>query len=59
MANKNKNAAGAKNCKCNKCGWETHSIPGRTHRRCSGNLEGNTPRPKSDYIPGPERGIWV
>ena len=57
MANKNKNAAGAKNCKCDKCGFEAHSIPGKPHRRCSGQAD-QPMRKKSDYIPGPERGTW-
>ena len=55
---KNKRDAGSKKCTCNKCGLECVSIPGKPHRRCSGNLENNTPRPKSDYIPGAERGVW-
>ena len=57
MAKKSRNT-GAKKCMCNKCGLEAHSIPGTAHRRCSGNLENNTPRAKSNYIPAVERGKW-
>ena len=58
MAKKTKRETGAKKCTCNKCLLEAHSIPGTTHRRCSGNSENNTPRAKSNGIPGAERGQW-
>lgn len=55
---KAKRDSGAKKCTCNKCGLEAHSIPGKVHRRCSGNLENNTPRDKSCGIAPSERGQW-
>jgi hypothetical protein len=58
MSKKQSKDTGAKKCTCNKCLLEAHSIPGTYHRRCSGNSENNTPRPKSDYIPAAERGKW-
>jgi hypothetical protein len=57
MAKKSK-ACGAKKCICSKCLAECKStIPGKPHRRCPGGPD-QAPRPKSDYIPGPERGTW-
>jgi hypothetical protein len=58
MAKKSGKSTGGKTCTCNKCLLEAHSIPGTTHRRCSGNAENNTPRPKGENIPGANRGRW-
>ena len=34
MAKKRFRNSGAKNCKCDKCGVEAHSIPDTYHRKC-------------------------
>lgn len=47
-----------KTCVCTKCLLEANSISNTTHRRCSGNPDNNTPRPKGENIPGNQRGKW-
>ena len=61
MASKNKKnlSGGAKKCVCSVCLLECNStIADTPHRRCSGNSENNTIRPKSELIPANARGKW-
>lgn len=44
-------------CVCSKCDFKTHSIPGKQHRRCSGQVKG-LPRDKHAKIEKNARGTW-
>ena len=52
----------SKDCVCDKCGAEGHSIPGTYHRRCTGQAhsgEGSVSlRPKHDNLELAHRGKW-
>jgi len=45
-----------KNCICDKCGAEAHTVQGSQHRRCSGGSK--EPRDKDKKMPSCERGTW-
>lgn len=57
MSQKRNHLGGLKNCKCDKCGTESVSIPGRLHRRCPGQ-EGLPLRKKHDALASSEKGTW-
>jgi hypothetical protein len=49
----------SKLCECDKCGDVNVSIPGSTHRRCSGN-KGQKPKAKyADQLPSAQAGVWT
>lgn len=49
----------SKLCECGKCGEVAISIPGSTHRRCSGE-KGKKPREKhADQLPSAIAGTWT
>lgn len=50
-------STGAKDNTCSKCSAKCHGIPGKQHRRCSGQPE-QAPRPKHENLPGADRGRW-
>lgn len=49
----------SKLCECGKCGEVAVSIPGSTHRRCSGK-QGQKPKAKHDnQLASSEAGTWT
>jgi hypothetical protein len=49
----------SKLCECDKCGEVSNSIPGATHRRCSGKKDA---KPKDKYdnqLPSSSAGVWT
>lgn len=47
-----------KPCTCDKCGVKEVSMPGKQHRRCSGNTDNATLRDKAEKLPSTHRGRW-
>ncbi len=47
----------SKNCMCDRCGAEAHSIAGKTHRRCPGQQD-QPIRAKHDPAAPESRGKW-
>jgi hypothetical protein len=57
MSQRRNHSPKTKDTTCDKCGVTAHAVPGKKHRRCSGQPDAPI-RAKHDALPGAQRGRW-